>query len=442
MDEGREADVWGYMRLSKSGSLLTVLAIVASVLVLGPAGAVPCSGDRRDIRDDLVRHDGAIVGMTVDSSVDWDTHTWTHVIRVSEVFKGEFGEEVVVTSGEPCTFHLSSEEPMGALLTLRDDGTWSGNSYSAVDAALLREAASPFPDPDGAEPALLIAGGFGELGVLALDRAGRTVGYGYGTGRLVTDLKLCPGSTHLLEVLGFDRKVGVRRVSDLTVVRELVIPGDTGLREFHCIGPGGRSVLALQTIDGYRIVRRDQGHWVTLYEGSLEVTDVNATGALLIKGNKAFEYTFKGRHLREAFRGRGWVRDARWDTTGDRIAVLAKRSERLRVSVVHRDDERHRTISTWLGSWCGIEWTEAGDLIVNRCLSGLLFDRQLNILDRFKRLNHNMPAYVGDDAFLVDHEKLFRRDGVWKRLRTFFSQYTFDIEALPPGTEIDAPPHS
>lgn len=432
--------MWGYLRLSRSGVLLTILVIVASVLVLGPAGAVPCFSEAFDMRSELRSRDAAIIGEFV-SEVD-DGGNYFTTVRVTEVLKGDVPEEIVVRSSYyPCAFQPPRDEPFGVELNQGEDGTWYGD---VEDVDLLREAASPFPPPADGEPVFLLGGSFGEVGLMALDRDGRTVGYGYGSGG---SLDTCPGSETVAEVS--HENVGVRRISDLTRSRPLAFPEPSGsIYDTKCVGPNGRVVVAYfrtysEGHKQFRIVRRDGSGWETLYEGRARPMQVGAQTALLARPFSVHEIDYGTGEQRRLYGNSGRIVDVARDPSGSRTAITEKlESGKDKLSVLERSNlvAEKRFKSCYYGM--SVAWRGRNRLVAYRCSSAFILDDQLNTLDRIWRLRGELE-FVNDEAFSTDANYLFRwsADGS-EKIRTLFSSYLYDIEALPSGTVIDAPPHS
>ena len=98
-------------------------------------------------------------------------------------------------------------------------------SVFQIDPDVLLQAAQPLPPPDGAGPVRYVVGGnLGENRLMALDRMGRTLGYGVGDGD-AQDVHICPGATRVLEAAASGRNalLVVRELPSLGVVRTITI---------------------------------------------------------------------------------------------------------------------------------------------------------------------------------------------------------------------------
>jgi hypothetical protein len=179
-----------------------VLALMAVAL---PASACSCAGG--DPRDMLSESDGAIVGTYVsrrpaDPAEEFGDTIYT--FEVDEEVKGDFEETLDVHSGSngaSCGFEIEPGATIGMFLYSNEAGEWTSGLCNTISPRGLREAAKPLPAPDGSGPAkLLVAGSFGTARTLVLDARSKTLDYGYGGDRDVTDLALCPGGVRSVEV--------------------------------------------------------------------------------------------------------------------------------------------------------------------------------------------------------------------------------------------------
>lgn len=226
-----------------------VAVLLVSVLAGVSAGSAQgCSCALVDPRVGLQEADGAFIGVLMRREVQGVGAVLT--FRVEEVFKGELGSTVEVrtnASSAGCGLDLPEGERTGLFLQRRD-GAWTTHLCWQVAPADLREAARPLPAPDGAgPPALLVAGSFGEMRLLALDRRGRTLAYGRGVGT-VRALSVCPGGKRTVEValpgLGGAPMLVVRALPTLRVVRVQPAGALEQVRRLRCLDRRGlRSVV-------------------------------------------------------------------------------------------------------------------------------------------------------------------------------------------------------
>jgi hypothetical protein len=196
-----------------------------------PAHACSCRGDY-DPRDALAEADAAIIGTylerhPVDPTDEYGDTIYT--FSVDEAVKGSFGETVEVHSGSTgasCGFEMPPGAQTGLFLDMFE-GAYHAGLCSQIAQQRLRDAAAPLPAPDGELPVRYVVGGsFGDKRVMTLDADGRTIAYGDGDGD-VSHLGLCPGSTHIAELVwGIEQpvKLVVRELDTLDIVSETPLP--------------------------------------------------------------------------------------------------------------------------------------------------------------------------------------------------------------------------
>ncbi|HEV2756248.1 MAG TPA: hypothetical protein VG318_10800, partial [Actinomycetota bacterium] len=167
------------------------------------------------------------------------------------------------------------------LLMWQDDATgrWWSSGCSVRDPERLREAAAPLPAPDGRGPVRVLAGGsWGEVGHLALDGRGRTLGYGVGDRRVV-ELEACPGAGAFLELYasrdGYAVAARRLRTNALLWEQDVAIDGETPVGLGCAAGRSPGAYVATST--HLHADRASEGHVLQLgddtrrvvYEGSL-----------------------------------------------------------------------------------------------------------------------------------------------------------------------------
>jgi hypothetical protein len=191
-----------------------------------------------DPRDQFAKAEAAIVGNYVGRRPTEDEFRAIYTFEVQEEWKAEFGETLDVYSahnGAACGLEAQPGQSVGLFLTM-DGDQWSSFLCSQTSPEVMRDAASPLPEPDGSGPPRLIVGGsFGAARVMSLDADGKTLGYGYGGDHDTSHLAACPGGSHIVEIYEqYDeeerrrRTLAVRRVADLEVVRERELNVDQG----------------------------------------------------------------------------------------------------------------------------------------------------------------------------------------------------------------------
>ena len=200
-----------------------LFGMLCALVAAAPAFGCSCAGDT-DPREDLDNADAAIFGEVLERRQAGDRATFR--IRVIERFKGELGDEVVLTSsayGSSCGLEVEPGEQTGLLLYRDPAGGWTSGLCSTRTREHLRAGQNPGPpSASPGPPRMLVAGPFGPERVAALDAKGRLVGLGAGAGETQT-LAPCPGGRTVLEVV-FRRDAGfalaVRDVATLEVRRE------------------------------------------------------------------------------------------------------------------------------------------------------------------------------------------------------------------------------
>lgn len=208
--------------------------VVGSLLVLIVLSATPaqaCSCAPLDPRSALPGADAAFVGALVSEKRGLlGPGSTTFTFRVEQTVKGSLGDEVDVQSssnGASCGLEVVRGQRIGLLL-YRDGGNWMSNLCWQADPDALLRAAGPLPVPDGSGPIRFAVGGkFGGIRLLALDKKGRTLGYGAGEGTVLR-LSVCPGSRRMAEMVrgdgpDFPPRIAVRDVRTLDVLRETLL---------------------------------------------------------------------------------------------------------------------------------------------------------------------------------------------------------------------------
>ena len=206
--------------------IVVVACLFACGLAVQVDSASACSCALGDPRRALALADAAFIGVLIDKREAGQAATFT--FRVSETVKGKLGATVEVDSaadGAACGIEVKQGGSIGLLLD-RSGERWTSSLCAQIAPADLRRAARPLPPPTGSgRTALLVGGSFGEARLLALDRKGRTLAYGYGDGE-ASLLSVCPGSRHAVEIVwDYPRvRVAVRALPTLRRVYELAVP--------------------------------------------------------------------------------------------------------------------------------------------------------------------------------------------------------------------------
>lgn len=202
------------------------LAVAALALAAATTNAAACSCFHGDPRKMLVDADAAFVGRLVEqpSRSSSSTALVPYAFEVDRAIKGRLPRRIEVygsASSASCGIEAPVGQPIGLYLS-REGGRWHSSLCQQVSPADLLAAARPLPAPTGKGPAALLAGGsFGDVRTIALDRQGRTLGYGRGRGETIL-LDGCPGGKRAAEIArtssGF--VLAVRELDTLRLVRE------------------------------------------------------------------------------------------------------------------------------------------------------------------------------------------------------------------------------
>jgi hypothetical protein len=239
--------------------LLIAAALLIPMMVVFPGTARACSCALPEPRDAIAEADAAFVGRLLDrsggNSMFGGDGEATFFFAVDDDVKGNLGTEVEVVSpasGGSCGLEVREGSRVGLFLTLSSSDTWTSSLCSQIDPDVLLRAAAPLPAPDGAGPIrLLVGGNFGEARVMSLDRAGRTLAYGYGTGD-VFDIDVCPGGHRSVESVAVGREgaIVVRDVASLAVVRKvpLVEAKFPSIYVVACLDRRGEHLLAIDHV--------------------------------------------------------------------------------------------------------------------------------------------------------------------------------------------------
>ena len=285
------------MRTLTSTRRSAAVAVLAFLLVLvGAQAAHACSCFIGDPRDALHRSDGAFIGTFV-GRTEVDDQTAIFSFDVETAVKGTIGTTIDVRSnsnGASCGLEVEIGQRIGLLLGIDADGAWISNLCSQIDPTVLLKAAEPLPEPDGVGPVRFVVGGnLGENRLMALDRKGRTLGYGTGDG-YARDVDFCPGATRVLEAVTWGRRAQlvVRELPSLDVVRTITL-AETRRPWFphaECLSANGGRLLAVE--------RHEAQYWLhevtgttdrIVWHGHVRDVVIQDGHAYVIDGRQLFE---------------------------------------------------------------------------------------------------------------------------------------------------------
>lgn len=445
-----------------------VAAAVVTALVALAAPAKACSCALGDPRDALARSDGAFVGTllsrrpAVDSGGEPDLQTDVFTFQVDEDVKGVYPDTFDVysaSSGAACGLEVGQGEQSGLLLYFHEeDGRWWSNLCSQMSPEDLREAAAPLPEPDGRGPVRMLVGGtWGEVGHLALDGRGRTLGYGLGD-HFVVDLEVCPGGRRFVEVYLDDRRVVlvVRRLGSNRVLWERTLRLDArsdSPAELWCPDRTGESVVVAARSGGRsrpgRILRVTEQGIRTTYEGGLREAAFAEDGTAYVQRGKGGRVVAgiprlgAGRPHRVVTAPEATFRSLVVSPDGRHLAATAGNS------VVVVDLAAGQAVAREVpGARSGdVLWWGNGRLVF---FPEAFSDGRVTVLDagleRLRSLRGRWRAFenavVGGRGYGLGHGTLYRislRGGRVEKVRSFPTYSLFAIEGVPGETDVDWP---
>lgn len=387
--------------------LICALGLAAAVATHAEL-ARACSCTDIDPREGLAAGDTAVVGRViskrlVDESPRSFDRTYVYTLRVRRSFGRRLGRRLELranSNGGLCGVEFRVGERVGSFLGGRP-GRYTTNTCRLVDPADLIRAARPLPRPRASgRVALLASGSFLDARLMALDRRGRVLGYGFGPGQ-VTAVSVCPGAGVVAELVESARGtiVALRRVNDFRLMRRVRAPG--GTLRIHCADPAGHALY------GYAIQvdsARPRGRIVILGRRSPARTLYRGTGSDAGFGGSTGYLTARRSRRRlvavDLISGvaRGIARVPSGSTgfalspDGARLAALAEREDGTDVGVVV--DRRSRSTVTRQLPFSGgsLSWIDPGRLVyASEGGRSLLLDSTLRRL----RL---LPAVPGADG--------------------------------------------
>jgi hypothetical protein len=454
----------------KRTALVLVIALLAVPAVWVPP-AQACSCALSDPRDDLHAADGAFIGTYVGREPTDPTDpvaAYDYIFDTDEVFKGAVGDVVRVrapANGAGCGLEYR-EGATAALFLDRQGEQWRSNLCMTVAPDHLEEAAAPFPQPNAkGPPRLLIGGSFGEVRVIALDKGGRTAGYGYGDGDALL-LSLCPGGKTSIEVVGsFGSShlfVDVRRVSDLSVTMTIATPArpdDQSVYplEARCVSADGDTVVFVRGFDANsefsELLLFAGSGTSTIHKGKLDVAALGRGEAFAADGDDVVEIDYgtgESRAVGSMDRdisqlalspGGGLVAGVSGAAFGEGDPATA-----FAMSTDSGDVRARRELSRSEGSAL-FEWLGSRKLLMFRGgASPLVLDRDLSKRMKIPGWPSLSSVAIGCRIFGSGYGVIARssicEESAYDVVREFFSPITNVTLKLPRDTSITAPPES
>lgn len=447
--------------------LFVVVALVAITMIWMPQ-AKACSCAPSDPRDVLHASDGAFIGTYVGREPSDPTDPYSdhdYIFDTEDVIKGEIGEVVEVRAPENGA-SCGLEYPPGAraALFLKKEGDlWTSHLCSTVHPDVLTEAAGPFPEPDAeGPPRFLVGGSFGEVRVIALDRQGRTAGYGYGDGDALF-MSRCPGGESGIELVGAffanaPIAVDVRRFSDLDVTQ--TVPGPARWDdEFifplgaRCISSDGDTVAFVRGFgpnDGFTelVLFGDEGV-STIDERGIGSAALGMQEAYVGEGRRIVAVDYddgaahtlrtldrKVSHLALSPNGRylAGITGATYQTTDPMARMFLVRTADGKIL-------EERKIGASDPESGAIEWLSGRRLLYSGgSTAALVMDRELQTVARVRNWFSTSADVIGCDLYGAGHGALVTASACGRSaselVRGFFSPITPALLKLPSGSEI------
>ena len=426
-----------------------VLILLTTLLAAGPARA--CSFPLLDPRDIYHETDAAFIGTLIEKEAVGDYYA-DFTFDVEEVFKGDLGDAVVVrssSSGAMCGIGGEIGSRLSLFLRSEEEGSWSSDLGLQWSEETMREVTAPFPEPDGrGEAKLLLGGSFGETRVLALDKAGRILGYGYGDGD-VEQLSVCPGSETAVEYVedGGNRWIAIRRLSDLAVLREVDVAGGL-LVDLECTESDGNGTLValLKRNDTYKVHELHGERWEAVLDTPRRVKDLRSGEALVAGRRRVFRHDLETGTVKKVAGFTLRISDVRWSPDGKYIAggAFPRYGEDRKPIVFVRGPEglsHRRSKRPFPVRWAGDRKFVAGSLVLDRQLEvrGHLGEQYFLDGTGFGRWFYRLQPALTRQGQVIRHDL---EGELPERTVAFFTQIVWTIEAIPEGIAVDAPPHS
>ncbi len=280
-------------RSRRLGAFLIAFCVASGLLIQGaqPASACTCAGIISPVTA-LASSDGAFVGTLIDKEELGDVFNGGDMIdytfQVEASLKGDIGETVIVKSaadGAACGFEMPIGSRNGIFLT-RAGANWEGGLCSITEADLLLEATRGLPEPvAGSPPHVVVAADLGPTGLIALDSAGQTVGYGEGP--VPWSLSACPDDETFVGQTA--DAILTWSFSDLSVLQEMAMVPIEGewFTDVICGGPAADSVYFISVFPestGNTLERRFGDYAETIQRGIERLID-SPDGPLAIGGD-------------------------------------------------------------------------------------------------------------------------------------------------------------
>jgi hypothetical protein len=426
--------------------LAALLALVAPAAAADRAYACSCADF--DPRDRLEAGEPAFIGRVVSAPPRNPTSPLEgarYVVRVERALGARLGHRIVIRSNpySSCGVVWEPGQRVGAFLNRTSRG-WTTNLCSLANPCELEQATRPYPRPLGRGRVALLAGGsFGDARVLALDRRGRILGYGFGEGS-VRRISVCPGSAVAAELVDRGRArtfVAVRSLESLQVLTTAEVPRHTD--ELACADPAGATVYAGGILYGGRPVRgRAEVHRITastrarLVRRTAERLALVADAAYMWSGRRLIALELSDGGERTLLR-MGIPEHIVPSPFGGRLAVQGIDGRLRMVDLATGAVASRRLPSAWAFAWL------APDRLLARIgVASVTLDGALRRQRRYARFRGFPQAPLEDAVYGTDRYRLTRLDLASGRERTAArlpDRGIADLVGVPEGAELHVP---
>lgn len=281
-------------------------AVAAALAVLVPAGsAEACSIAQSDPRTRVAGAEAAVYVEVVAKTPlgeDGPGRRYAYRLRVIRAYKGGLSgtfDAEARSDGAACGVELDAGDRLGLLLSGRRR-PWELGLGSLISRRDLIRGTAPFPRPNGSGPvALLVGGTYGKATLLALDRRGRTLAYGFLPPG--GPMAVCPGSARFVRA----ERGGLRvyRTRDLRPVGRRAAPREE-IDSLRCLDPAGSAIAGFVRGDvdqsgRSRLFVSGAGGFRTLSRGRATDADLAAGRAVVVDRRRILSVGYADGMVRE-----------------------------------------------------------------------------------------------------------------------------------------------
>ena len=432
---------------------LLILALLTAATLIGAGAdrASACSCADSDPRDRVEAGEPALIGRVVEATRNpADPYALArYVVRVERALNVRLGRRVTLRSS-PFSSSCGVEWNEGrriATFLYRARGRWMTGLCNVVAPHELERASRPYTLPLGRGQVALLAGGsFGDARLMALDRRGRVLGYGFGQGA-VRRISVCPGARLAAELVDRGRRLAsvvVRSLESLAVVSAAEVPRH--MTELSCADATGGTVYAAGIKYSGRPVRGSAD--VYRVDGSTRTRLARRPAEHLALGTDV-AYLWSSRRLRAIGLRDGSERTVLRMGLPERIAPnpfggpLAVQDYRNRLRLV--DPATGAVIESRRSPGGELVWLAADRLFSRVGGAAVILDSRLRRQRRYGFYRAFGQAHLDGLIFGTDRYRLVSLNLENGRKRTVARLPDRGIAALvgvPDGPELNAPPRA